>query len=112
MDDAAMAAMREKRIRDAEANARRFGHSFMLMHVSALSPTSRKSHAERHGNLYTAAQVREWWARDDNAVGCKCSVVEVLIDERGEPLAEAIVRRAKANYAVMKLRGNGEWTRQ
>ena len=109
--DAKMATMREHRIRGAESDYMRFGSPFKLMHMSALSPTTRKTHADRHGNLYSPAEVREWWARESNAVDCKCSVVVVLVDELGKPLVERIVSRAKANYAVMKLRGKGPWTK-
>src|SRR5690554_5396960 len=47
------------------------------MHLSALSPTTRPSHAARHGNLYTVQEVRDWYAVDGNGINCKCSTVEV-----------------------------------
>lgn len=68
----------------------------MEMHLSALSPTTRDTHRARHSKLYTVAQCREWWAKDANAINCKCSTTTVLVNEEGKPLAPQIVARAKA----------------
>lgn len=66
-----------------------------LLHISALSPTTRKTHAARHGGLYTVQQVREWYAEDANAINCKCTQVEVLVDSKGNPLTPDVVERVK-----------------
>jgi SPP1 gp7 family putative phage head morphogenesis protein len=81
---------------DADAN-QRLGIRTGLMHLSALSPTTRSTHAQRHGNIYTQEQVREWYAIDGNAIQCKCSQVSVLLDEDGRPTNPKFVERVRAS---------------
>ncbi|WP_156454416.1 hypothetical protein [Lampropedia cohaerens] len=80
------------------------------MHLSALSPTTRKSHADRHGQLFTAAEVREFWSDPENIKGCKCSITEVMVDELGKPIVPSIQKRALKAYETMKKRGY-EWSK-
>jgi hypothetical protein len=40
------------------------------MHISALSPTTRQTHRDRHGTLHTVQAQREWWSRDGNRINC------------------------------------------
>lgn len=87
-----------------------FGMKHLYMHLSALSPTTRKSHAERHGKLYTAQQVRDFWSDQANIEGCKCSVVAVMVDENNQPVVPAIVDRARATYKKMAARGY-DWSK-
>lgn len=94
-----------KRFEEMERAALPYGSDCLYMHMSALSPATRKSHADRHGRLYTAAQVREFWADPANVDGCKCTLVPVLIGEDGKPLVPAIVKRARRNYQVMAAEG-------
>lgn len=70
---------------DADANAR-LGIRTGVLWFSALSPTTRKTHARRHGRTYTQEEVRDFYSKDGNAINCKCSVRSVLVDEDGEPL--------------------------
>ena len=67
------------------------GLSVMLLHMSALSPTTRSTHAMRHGHLYTSEEVREWYSINGNAINCKCTQVTVIVDEKGEPLNSNII---------------------
>lgn len=83
----------------------RLGIRTKLMHLSALLPTTRKHHARRHGELYTSAEVREWYAQDANAINCRCSQVEVLVDENGEPRTPGVVDEAKSRKARVWPRG-------
>lgn len=66
-----------------------------VMHVSAFSPTTRPDHAGRHGKLFTVAAQKEWWSQDGNRINCRCSVVEVTVDEKGEPLSPGFVEKAR-----------------
>lgn len=68
------------------------------MHLSALSNTTRRSHAERHGQLFTGDQLRSFWSDEENIKGCKCFFVEVMLDEDGQPLVRSIVERAREMY--------------
>ena len=89
-------AMRQARMDEADNAAREFGIRSKEMHVSAFSPTTRPTHAERSGKLFTREEQREWWSRDANAISCKCVTVSVLVDDDGKPLAPSIVEKANA----------------
>lgn len=54
-----------------------------LIHISALTPTTRSSHAARHGNAYSVADQEQWWDTGANRRNCKCSTRSVLIDRQG-----------------------------
>jgi len=82
----------------------RYGLRVAYMHISALSPTTRKTHAERHGQLFTAAQVRSFWSVEENRVGCKCSIAEVMVDESGTPIVPSILEQAKDMYQNYKIK--------
>jgi len=63
-------ALRRARMDEADDAAERYGLRTMQMHISALSPTTRASHAARHGHLYTTDEERDWWSRDGNSINC------------------------------------------
>lgn len=63
-------ALRTARMDEAEAATEELNLRTMQMHISALSPTTRLSHAQRHGKLYTIEQQREWWSRSPNSINC------------------------------------------
>ncbi|MDZ7554468.1 phage minor head protein [Cronobacter sakazakii] len=75
------------------------GLNVMLLHMSALSPTTRRTHALRHGHLYTSDEVREWYSINGNAINCKCTQVTVLVDEKGVPLNSSVIDIAKKEFA-------------
>lgn len=104
-------AMRIKRIDDEEAAALKYGTRYLLMQLSALSPSTRRSHAERHGKLYTFQEVRDWYASGSNIIGCKCSFVSVLVDAQGNPVVPGIVERARQIYLKTKSTTEYEWTK-
>ena len=80
---------------DSDANER-LGIRTRLLWFSALSPTTRESHAARHGNTYTQEEVREFYARDGNAIYCKCSQSSVLVDSDGNPVNPGFVEEVRA----------------
>lgn len=41
-----------------------------VMHLSALSPTTRANHAARHGKVYSVDQQRQWWDSGSNRINC------------------------------------------
>lgn len=91
-------AARMQKLDDSEASAEQYGLNCLYMHLSALSPSTRKSHADRHGKLYTAAEMREFWSDPANVEGCQCGVVVVRVDAEGKPTVPLIVERAKEAY--------------
>lgn len=62
------------------------GQRFGLLWASALMPTTRPWHASRHGLVYTAQEVVDFYSVDGNQYNCHCAVVECLIDENGKPV--------------------------
>lgn len=82
-----------------------YGLKTKLLHISALSPTTRHTHAARHAHLYTNEEVREWYAKDANSINCKCSQQSVLVDDKGEPVYPDIITKLKQEYKTMQARG-------
>lgn len=75
--------------RDLAVDSRdRLGLDVRLQWVSALAPTTRPEHAERHLNYYTPEEVADFYARDGNAINCLCSQNEVIITASGDILGE------------------------
>lgn len=52
---------------DAQQN---LGLDSREMHISALSPTTRQTHRDRHGTLHSVQAQRDWWSRDGNRINC------------------------------------------
>lgn len=61
----------------------RTGQRVVVLHISALLPTTRDTHAIRHGNAYTVEDQRRWWDTGVNRINCKCSVSNALVDSKG-----------------------------
>lgn len=101
-------ALRRARWDEAEDARDGLGLRIMLLHYSALSPTTRQTHAIRHAHLYTVEEVREWYATGANSINCKCTQVETLVDGKGNPLnAKAIdVARKEFQTQWQKLATN------
>lgn len=88
-------ALRRARIdEDRDAN-QRLGVRTKMLHLSALSPTTRASHAARHGNLYEAQEVSEWLSEGANSINCECNFISVAVDENGEPLTPGVVEKVR-----------------
>lgn len=101
-------ANRRARLAEAQDAEERLGIRTRMMWLSALSPTTRRTHAARHGKLYTRQEVEDFYSRDGNAIACKCSQTEVLVDEDGNPLdggkaMERLQARSQKFLKVMPL---------
>lgn len=88
-------ALRRARWDEHDSAKDDLGLNVMLLHLSALSATTRRTHALRHGNLYTSEDVRDWYSINGNAINCKCSQVTVLVDAKGVPLNSSVIDIAK-----------------
>ncbi|HFP9398633.1 TPA: phage minor head protein [Klebsiella michiganensis] len=82
-----------------------YGLKTKLLHISALSPTTRHTHAARHAHLYTNEEVRDWYAKDANSINCKCTQQSVLVDEEGKPIYPDTITKLKQEYKTMQARG-------
>lgn len=97
-------ALRRAKWEEDEEARQDYGLKTRLLHISALSPTTRRTHAARHAHLYTTDEVREWYARDANSINCKCSQQSVLVDDSGNPLFPDLIKKLKQEYKTMQAR--------
>ena len=67
-----------------------------VIHISALTTTTRNTHAARHGNAYTTIDQRQWWDSNANRINCKCSITSVLIDSKGKVVQTETQEKIKA----------------
>lgn len=88
-------AHKQATLDETDDAAERYDLKTMMMQLSAFAATSRQSHMDRHGGLFTTDEVRQWLARDANGIHCLCAFVSVLVDSNGKPLSDTITRRAQ-----------------
>lgn len=100
--DEQLHAMRIRKLEADIADSQITGIAVRFMHLSALAPNSRPSHAKRHGELFTGEEMLQWWAADGNGSGCRCSCTPVLVDDQGNPLTPGLITRAKAQLKKYK----------
>ena len=98
-------ALRRAKWDEASDAEQDYGLQTKELHLSALSPTTRASHAARHGKLFTRDQVQDWWSQNGNSVNCKCTTVSVMVDDDGQPVVPSIIQRAKQAKTNMEKRG-------
>lgn len=98
-------AFKTARRQESQQAMNDFGFRIMMMHLSAMSPTTRRNHAMRNATLHTIEEQEQWYSEDGNAINCKCSEIETLVDENGEPLSTGAIDKAKQRklqYAGME----------
>jgi hypothetical protein len=106
VNDSDLQKMRMSKLDADEEDCARLQISHRFMHMSALSPSTRESHAARSGELFTAEEIRDWMSRDGNSVGCKCSFSLVLLDELGNPRSPGLVQRLVSAREAFLARRN------
>ncbi|HHL1850678.1 TPA: phage minor head protein [Klebsiella pneumoniae] len=93
-------ALREAQWNETDWASERLGLNTGLLHLSALKPTTRTTHAFWHGKVRTVQEVRDWYAVDGNKYHCYCSQIPVLLNDDGsifsEGLADKLARERKA----------------
>lgn len=88
-------AMRTARREEAMQAQVDLGIKTKLLHLSALKSTTRQSHRDRHAKLFTIQEVATWYSIVPNMIFCYCNQTEVLVDDKGEPLSQSIIERAR-----------------
>lgn len=89
--------------RDETQDAReRLGIRTAMLHLSALSPTTRRTHSARHGRTYSPQEVAEWYSVDANSIRCKCSQQPVLLDDSGQPILGPLKARLEKQRAAFE----------
>lgn len=86
-------ALREAQWNEAEWTKERLGLNTALLHLSALKPTTRTSHAFWHGKTRTVEEVREWYSLDGNRFHCYCSQIPVILNDDGEVVNKGLIER-------------------
>jgi hypothetical protein len=89
-------AARMRRLDADEADCNRLAIKHKFMHLSALAPSTRSSHAARSGMLFTAEEIKEWVAKDNNGEDCRCTFSLIVVDEAGNPLSSNLIDRISA----------------
>lgn len=89
-------AYNDARLNAVDVAAKQTGLRAGVIHLSALMPTTRETHGDRHGNAYTTAQQRQWWNSNANRINCHCSTTTVLIDNRGRVIDTELQQEIKA----------------
>jgi hypothetical protein len=100
--------LRMARLDERDWAVENLGMDIGLLWKSALIPTTRPHHAARNGQVYTSAEVRDFYSRDGNIYRCHCSVTECLLDEDGKPmLTERSKETSRAELAAWRKKREG-----
>lgn len=88
-------ALREAQWNETDWAADRLGLNTGLLHLSALKPTTRQTHAYWHGKVRTTEAVRAWYAVDGNKYHCYCGQIPVLLNDDGSIFNEGLADKLK-----------------
>lgn len=83
-------ALRQAQWNETDWAADRLGLNTGLLHLSALKPTTRQTHAFWHGKVRTTEDVRAWYSVDGNKYHCYCSQIPVLLNDDGSIFNEGL----------------------
>ncbi|MCS4608083.1 phage head morphogenesis protein [Enterobacter kobei] len=89
-------ALREAQWNETDWASERLGLNTGLLHLSALKPTTRTTHAFWHGKVRTVQEVRDWYAVDGNKYHCYCSQIPVLLNDDGSIFNEGLADKLAA----------------
>lgn len=76
-------ALREAQWNETEWTQERLGLKTAILWISALKPTTRASHAARHGKTFSPQEVRDFYSRDGNRYHCYCGNIPCLLKDDG-----------------------------
>lgn len=88
-------ALREAQWNETDWASERLGLNTGLLHLSALKPTTRTTHAFWHGKVRTVQEVRDWYAIDGNKYHCYCGQIPVLLNDDGSIFNEGLADKLK-----------------
>lgn len=86
-------ALRQAQWNETDWAAERLGLNTGLLHLSALKPTTRTTHAFWHGKVRTVQEARDWYAVDGNRYHCYCSQIPVLLNDDGSIFNKGLAER-------------------
>lgn len=95
-------ALRLAQWNETDWASERLGLNTGLLHLSALKPTTRTTHAFWHGKVRTVQEVRYWYAVDGNKYHCYCSQIPVLLNDDGSIFNEGLAEKLTKERAGWK----------
>lgn len=102
-------ALRRGRVDEAQETEAKFGVTIGMLWFSALSSTTRKTHAALHGKVLTPEEVKEFYSRNANGINCKCSQVTVIMGPDGKPMQQSLIdKEAARRSAYFKKQEEGQ----
>ncbi|WP_083699406.1 phage minor head protein [Kosakonia cowanii] len=93
-------ALREAQWNETEWTQERLGLNTAILWISALKPTTRASHAARHGKTFSPQEVRDFYSRDGNRYHCYCGNIPCLLNDEG-----SLFNNGLADKLAQKRRG-------
>lgn len=86
-------ALREAQWNETEWTQERLGLNTAILWISALKPTTRASHAARHGKTFSPQEVRDFYSRDGNRYHCYCGNIPCLLNDDGSIANNGLTER-------------------
>lgn len=86
-------ALREAQWNETEWTQERLGLNTAILWISALKPTTRASHAARHGKTFSPQEVRDFYSRYGNRYHCYCGNIPCLLNEDGSIANNGLTER-------------------
>ena len=87
-----LAAYRRAEWAEAEEARKELGLNTKLLHFSALKPTTRLTHAARHGRYFDVDEVKEWYSKDGNRFNCYCKQSVIVLNKDGKSDIEPLLK--------------------
>ncbi|MDP9766945.1 phage head morphogenesis protein [Kosakonia cowanii] len=86
-------ALREAQWNETEWTQERLGLKTAILWISALNPTTRATHAARHGKTFSPQEVRDFYGRDGNRYHCYCGNIPCLLNDDGSIANNGLTER-------------------
>lgn len=67
-----------------------------VLHISALSTTTRTTHAARHGLAYSVLDQERWWSEGGNRYNCLCTTKPVFIAPAGQVVQKSEQKKIRS----------------
>jgi SPP1 gp7 family putative phage head morphogenesis protein len=101
-------ALRQARWDEADIAKAELGLETGIFVTSALIPTTRRTHAARHGNVYTVQEQRDFYNRDGNRYRCLCANTEVILIKGKAELPKRITEAYSIEKAAWDSKYKGK----
>lgn len=95
-------ALREAQWNETEWTQERLGLKTAILWISALKPTTRASHAARHGKTFSPQEVRDFYSRDGNRYHCYCGNIPCLLNDDGSIFNKGLAEKLEKEKAAWK----------